>query len=156
MKAFIRLANEIINNEYLEEVDRLVVKQLVYRLKLDLSQFEEVNEKIKGQMELEADLVYLLSKYRKLTDERKFELEEQEAEVLLDVPHRNPDGYKTGAKEFRAHQLLDPNVAVERRRNSLAAALYHDLQNLSAMVFGRNKKLNELSVNYRKEMAADH
>jgi len=156
MNALQRLVKQVLTSEFLESEDRPVIKEVVYRLELDLHGFEDVNQKIQKQIEIEADMVYLLSKYRNVAAESKFDLEEEQAGVFLDSPRINNGGYKATANELKAYQLTHPDVAVKRRRNQAAQALYETLQEISMIVFGRNKKLNELSVNYRQELKADH
>lgn len=156
MDALQRLVQYIVKHDFLETEDRPVVKEVIYKLELDLETFEEVNEKLKGQIKLEADMVYLLGKYRDICNDLKIELDEEEATVFLDAPKRNDEGYKTSAKEFKAYQLAHPEIAVKRRRLVAVESLLATLTLLSKVVFARNDKLEQLSVNYRKELAADH
>lgn len=150
-----RLVLRLAKNEFLAPEDRSVVKDVVYALILDTETVEDVNEKLKGQVRLEADMVYLMGVYRDLKNEFTYELEEEEGHVLLDTPRRNDDGYKTSAKELKAHSVTNPEVAVKRRRLASVTSLYESLQLLWKIVFARNEKLEQLSVNYRKELKAD-
>jgi hypothetical protein len=152
---FQRLVKFLIENEFLETEDRLVIKDVVYKLELDLETFEDVNEKIKGQIKIEADLVYLLGKYRDACADLRFDVDEEEADVFLKTPKRNEDGYRTSGQELKAYQTADPEVAIKRRRLQQAESLYESLQLLCRVVFARNSKLEQLSVNYRKEIQTD-
>jgi len=155
MPSFQRLVKFIIENEFLESEDRSVIKEVIYKLELDLTTFEEVGDKIKGQIKIEADIAYLLGRYRDKVNEMRIELEEEEAHVFLEVPKRNEDGYKTSSREFKAYQFSNPEIAIKRRRFVVLESLFDSLQLLCRIVFARNDKLKELSINYRREMKID-
>lgn len=156
MEALKRLVQYAVHHESLDPDDRPSIKDVIFQLALDLDTVEEVNEKFKGQIKLEADMVYLLGKYRDKCNDLKIELEEEEASVFLDAPKRNDEGFKTSTREFKAYQLTNPEIAVKRRRLAACESLLSSLVLLSKVVFARNDKLEQLSVNYRKELAADH
>jgi hypothetical protein len=146
------LARQIISNEVLAAEDRTVIKEVVYAL--DLSgdhSLSDVNDKWVYQQRMEANIIYLLSRYEKAVGRAEAELDEAEAVVELDMPKEIPK--TAGAR--KAHIRLDPDVAVHRHRVMLAKELHSDLDRLAKTVFRRDKKLENLNVNYRREQTAD-
>jgi hypothetical protein len=155
MDTLSRLVAIILQNPGLDAEDRIVVKDVVYKSKLDLTSFEDVNDKIKGQVEIEAGIAYLLGKYRDQLTDLRYDLDEEESTAILEVPKKNEQGYKTSTRELKAYQSVNPEVAVKRRRVSAAESLYATFEALWKIVFARNDKLRELSINYRRDQESD-
>jgi len=150
------LAQLIMDAAHFEEEHRPDLKKVVYRLSLDsVDNIENVNEKIKSQMEMEATMVFLLGYYRGCQFELDNDIEREENLAVLDTPSKNEDGYKLSAKQFRASYLANQDVAVLRMRLSPLKSLVMNLDNLFTIVIKRNQKLEQLSINYRREQNID-
>lgn len=149
------LVRLLISSPFMESQDRLVVKGVVYKLNLDSTNLEDINDKIKGQVELEAKVSYLLGVYRTKVNELQFDLEEEESAKQQELPDKDIGGYRITDKEKKARIAVDPDVALLRRRVASLQSLYQDLQNLYRIVFNRNEKLTNLCVNYRRELKVD-
>jgi hypothetical protein len=146
------LVRQLVTNELLSSEDRAVVKEIVFALDLqgDVS-LSDVNLKWIDQQRIEASMVYLLNTYERLMAKTEAELEEIEATARLDMPK----GAAGNEQERKAYVRLDPNVAVHKDRVLNAKSLYQDLDRLAKTVFRRDKKLDSLTVNYRRELQAD-
>lgn len=155
MESFRRLTNLLLLSPCVQDHDRIVIKKIVYRLNLDSSTLEDINIKIHKQIEMEADMIYLLSTYRRLLSGAKSSLDEEEDSVLLCSTSKSTEGYKLRSKEMRAKVNLNAEVAVLRMRFSEVSLFMEELNGLARVIFGRNAKLEHLSNNYRKELSVD-
>lgn len=151
-----QLAQLIMNSPHFDEEHRPDLKRVVYRLSLDrVDNVEHVNAKIKGQMEMEATMVFLVGHYRGIQYELDNDIEREEGLATLDVPTKTADGYKTTAKQAKAQVLANEEVAVLRMKLSPLKSLVMDLENIFTLVLKRNQKLEQLSINYRREQNID-
>lgn len=146
------LVRQLVSNELLASEDRAVVKEIAYALDLQGDPtLGDVNSKWIDQQRIEASMVYLLNTYERIVDKAESELEEIEATARLDIPK----GVAGNAEERKAYVRLDPNVAVHKDRVVNAKSLHKDLDRLAKTVFRRDKKLENLTVNYRRELQSD-
>jgi hypothetical protein len=152
---FQQLARLILESPYVDPEDRLVLKQVVYRLKLYATNLEDINDKIKGQIEIEAAISYMSGKYLQKMNDAQAEMEEIEATKLSQMPDKTDIGYKVTEKERKTLLAIDPDTAIARKRFSEKQTLYKNLQSILKIVFKRDDKINNLCVNYRKELKLD-
>ncbi len=151
-----QLAQLVITSTSFNKEHRQEIKDIVFSLDLDnIEGIGDVNEKIKGQMDMEATMVFLLGFYRQRQMEMVGDLEREEGLALLDVPTKDAEGYKTGAKSAKAQVVTAQDVASLKLNLTPLKSLYEDLENLFNILLRRNRKLEELSINYRREKAID-
>jgi hypothetical protein len=148
-----RLVRELLEHECLLAGDAPVIKGLVYKLEIQASNLVEVNEKIEIQVGIEADMLYLLSKYRRYLTEDELSLDIEEAQTELD--HRTNNAEKMTVREVKASVTTEPMVALGRSRCSAKRDFWSIILWLSKMVFARDLKLKELATNYRRELRLD-
>jgi hypothetical protein len=159
------LVRQILTNSLLTSEDRQVVKDIVYGLDLTgEDSLTDVNDKWVIQQRLEASIIYLLCKYEKavgraeaVMDGVTSGLEEVEASARLDTPKEY-----SNAESRKAYVRLDPDVAVHKLRVNEAKQaileakeLYNDIDRLAKTVFRRDKKIENMNVNVRRQMTAD-
>lgn len=156
MDSYMRLAKRIVSSPIMTAEDRQVVKDILFNLSLDAKSYTDMNTKWEGQQSIEADVLYLLGEYRDKWQENQFRYEEEEAGIMIDdVPSVGPTGKKTTVKETKAYIAVNPDLAVLRRELYQYSSLFQDIQNLVKYVFARNDKLDNINVNYRRELKAD-
>ena len=159
------LVRQILTNSQLTSEDRQVVKDIVYGLDLTgEDSLTDVNDKWIIQQRLEASIIYLLCKYEKAVgrSEAILEgimsgLEEVESVARLDMPKDY-----SNVESRKAYVRLDPDVAVHKGRvleakQAILEAkeLYSDIDRLAKTVFRRDKKIENMNVNVRRQMVAD-
>jgi hypothetical protein len=150
------VAARIVSNELLNAGDRIVVKRIVHALSLDgPSQLEDVNTKTKMQMDIEADIIYLLGVYGDKLVKYDSALERMEAVKRLDIPERSLRDKKYSVADQAAILTLNTDVQKMRAKQRMAKSLNIDIDRLAKIVFRRDSKLDRLTVNYRREVAAD-
>ena len=156
MEAFRRLAKRLVTSPVMTKEDRQVVKDILFTMSLDRASFEDLDQKWQGQIESEANVLYLQSVYRDKWQEKQFEYDEEESGILIDdVPAYGSSGKKITGKEVKAHLAVHPDLAVKRRELYMYTSLFKDIQSLVKFVFDRNQKLENVNVNYRREIKTD-
>lgn len=155
MGSFERLLAEVSSNASVDSVDVSVLSEIVCYLTLHDLRPEDINEELSNQISIEANITYLVSKYKQKLEEKEFEYETTEANILLDAPKRNEEGYKAGPKEVKAYLDSNPELAVKRWDLISYKNLYNTLYSINKIVFLRYDKIKELSTNYRHELKSD-
>ena len=134
----------VLESPVLESGDVVFVKDLAWRISLDpINVVYDVNLALKAQVELEAALVYLVNKYKG---------HKARAEAAKDYR------WSLTAKLFKprsAERPLDGEYQELLNRHVEYGNLVGLLSDLAGIVYSRRDKLEQLSVNYRRE-AADH
>jgi hypothetical protein len=150
------LLQEMTSNSYIDDTDKRVLKNVIDDLRItDLTDLKDINEKWEDQVRLEAAVVYLTGKYSNKLQVIESGAEQSEALALLGIPEKNSEGRKLIAADRAAIITTNDKVRELRIRKSVLKALNRDINNLSKIVFGRNQKLENLSINVRREMSAD-
>jgi hypothetical protein len=145
-----------LQNEYLEAVDRSVLKELVYALDLQGDPtLVDINTKWVMQQRMEANMIYLSVKYEKLQAKQEGNVPEVEAACYLNLPDKREDGKKYTLDDKKQLVKVEPDLAVAKHRQRELKDLVNLLGKLSRTVFGRNQKLDHLGVNYRREILSD-
>jgi hypothetical protein len=150
---FTYLAKRLIGSTRLDAQDRAVVKNVVYALDLDgQPDLSSMDEKWQKQMRMEASMVYLIGRYTDYLQAAEGNLEATESNVRLQVPDKDPTTQKKYNKEDRDAVLsINEEVLQHRSDRDAIKSLHRDLTNLMKIVIGRNQKLENLSVNYRRD-----
>jgi N-acetylglutamate synthase/N-acetylornithine aminotransferase len=149
---FEQLTLQIVSSKVFDSKDRASVKKITNSLALDSAETtNDINYHWKNQVELEATIIYLLGKYGDILQETENQLLELETELSLSM-EKDSDG-----KKYKLETLLSANPTVQtvRRDRDVIKNLCRDLSGLSKVVFGRNQKLENLSIHYRREQLAD-
>jgi len=156
MESFTRIVKLILTSPVLDKSDRQVVKGVVYSFQLDISSMEDMHMKWTRQIEIECDALYLLGTYRKLKDEAQIDFDEAEGSAILDdIPPISDTGSKTTVHQAKAYLAVHPELAVGRRRLLEIKDLFENIESLVRIVFARNKKLENLNVDFRRELKSD-
>lgn len=143
-------------NDHLEAVDRPVLKRIVYALDLQGdSTLADVNSKWVMQQRIEADVIYLSTKYEKKAARQERISDEVEAACYLSLPDKRDDGKKYTLDDKKHLIKIEPEVAVAKDTLIEVKDLVNLLGKLSRTVFGRNQKIDHMGVNYRREISAD-
>lgn len=155
-RSFQLLVGLILENEYLDPSDRQTVKDIIYGLNLTSDgSFDDINNKWEMQIELETLIVYLVRKYTKVLAGVSKEHDDMFADKRLSVDDYSSAGKKYTAEDKKSLVRLDPDLNVLIDRSLNINLLVQDLQDVMRIVFGRNQKLDHLTVNYRRELAND-
>lgn len=148
------LEGRILQHPYLKEEDRAVVAKLCYLIRIE--ETGDINEYHRSQIEAEAGAVYLKSKYDEIMDKFGTLIEKHKAGRYCELGSRDDEGLKwtkAGKNEWllatdaKYVALLDTFKEAER--------LYTMLRELTNIIFSRDRKLEQLSINYRREAEAD-
>lgn len=149
-------AARVLNSGYLDRSDHCVVERVAYALSLDgPGVLDDVNTKTKMQMDIEADVIYLVGVYSDKLARYESALERMEAVKRLDIPERSASDKKHSVADQAAILTINSDVQKLRVKRNGAKSLSKDIDRLAKIVFGRNDKLNLLTINYRRELAAD-
>jgi hypothetical protein len=135
----------ILKSPVIERQDYQLVKSIAKSYPIsDVNVIVDVNVTMKDQVDLEAAVVYLNNKYK-----ANFERAEKEATLLK---HRLQK--KNGVRSVENH--LDADY-IELSGYCLECELLSDvIKDLAKIVIDRQKKLEQLSVNYRRESPPDY
>jgi len=154
---FLPLMARIIRNPSLDSDDRPWVKKLIDSLNVaKRKDFEQIDDMWEHQMKMEAIMVYLLGKYGDQYEDADDLLGEIESTFKVDIPIKDPEsGYKRTKDDIDSILLQNEEVREAREAKRSNKSLNNDMQYLSKLVFGRNQKLENLTVNYRRMIAAD-
>jgi hypothetical protein len=150
------LIKEIVLQTCLDVTDRPAIKELVAGLDLEGDEsYQDIVTKWKTQVRLEATFLYLQAKYTRLFAEAQAEYTNEQAEMKLVCPDRDMDGSRLTVEAKRVLISTDPSMKKLSDRISKLKVLVDDLDRLSYVVFGRNKKLENLNIDYRRQLKAD-
>lgn len=155
-QSFRRLIALIMESPYFKTEHISIIKAVCLKLNLQSSSLQHINKKIQDQIEIEADIIYLLGKYRVEYYETLCLYEEVSGCSLAKVPSATDEGFRRNIKEITALVDSDPDVAVLKNKYLGMKSLYKDLQNIFQIILARNENLNHLSNNYRKELTVDN
>lgn len=145
-----------LQNDHLEATDRPVLKRVVYALDLQGDPtLVDINSKWVMQQRIEADMIYLSTKYEKKAAKQDRATDEIEAACYLDLPTAREDGKKYTLDDKKHLIKVEPEVAVAKDAQIEIKDLVNLLSKLSRTVFGRNQKIDHMGVNYRREISAD-
>lgn len=145
-----------LQNDYLEAVDRPVLKRIVYALDLQGDPtLADINTKWIMQQRIEADIIYLSTKYEKKAAKQERVTDEVEAACYLNLPDTREDAKKYTLDDKKHLIKVEPEVAVAKDALIEIKDLVNLLSKLSRTVFGRNQKIDHMGVNYRRELQAD-
>ena len=151
------LENEIKLHPHLKIEDHQVVSKVCNYIRI--SSTEElgiINEALRDQVEIEAACVYLTSKYGRLLNKLEQRLDEHKAGKSVELGSKDDEGLKW-TKQAKEQWLLamDAQYATQTEVISKCHTLITMLRGLSTIVFNRDRKLEQLSVNYRKDLEFD-
>jgi hypothetical protein len=139
----------------LKEEDRKVVKYVCENLRI-MDDPGMINEYFRLQVENEATMVYLLARYGEMMDRMRDVLAKHKAEITLDLGSKDEEGYKRTKNSREAFLLAtDARYISLLDLTQIAERLFFTLKNLSDIVTKRDDKLEQLSINYRREQEAD-
>ncbi len=149
------LADHILAHAYLKEIDRAVIRNLCSSLALR-EELGAVNQSIIQQVELEAAVAYLVSKYSGLCDAVQRGIDDLRTGRLVELGSRDDAGLRwtANSKEQWLRENSPPYV-IQSQVLRECEALVSALKSLHAIVFGRDRKLEQLSNNYRREILTD-
>lgn len=145
----------ILANESLKVEDHSVITNVCTGIRIS-SEAGDINEYFRRQVELEASVVYLSSKYGALLDRWRRLLDKHKAIQSVELGARNTEGLKwsKGSKE-EWFLSMDPKYVVLKDQMHTVEKLFFTIRDLYTIVFDRNKKLEQLSINYRRETEID-
>ncbi len=149
------LENHIRSHPYLKVEDQAVVSKVCLQIRLS----EDpglINSYLREQVEVEASVIYLVGRYSGLVSKLEKRLKESRAGFVFEMGDRSDSGFKIN-KADKEDTLLATNAkyALQVEILSDMGDLLNVLRGLSTIVFKRDFKLEQLSVNYRIEMRVD-
>lgn len=149
------LENLILSSPALKAEDQAVIKHVCLNLRIE-QEHGFINDYFRRQVEIEATAVYLTGKYNALLERWRRIIGQHKADKFMELGSKNDDGYKW-TKEAKEQWLLstDARYTVLSEQAQEAERLLYILRDLSNVVFTRDKKLEQLSINYRRESEAD-
>lgn len=148
------LEQQIISHPHLKEEDKAVVTQLCEFIRIDTE--ADINEYFKLQVEAEAGVVYLKGKYSRLLNKFASIVEKHRSGKSVELGSRDPEGYKWN--KASKHEWLtgtDARYAALVSTHKDVEVLSSIIKDLAQIVFNRDRKLEQLSNNYRREMQVD-
>ncbi len=148
------LQNLILSNPYVKVNDHNVVVSVCSKLPIE-SDPGHINEYLRLQINAEAGAVYLTGKYLNIAAILEDRLEEKESEVCIGLGDTSEGGYKLTKADKKSQLLFNPEYFTLRTQLRGIKSLVVLLERLSMVVFRRQPKLEQLSVNYRRETEAD-
>lgn len=144
MKPIQLLLREALTSPILEPGDVPVLKDIALKMSIDaVNVVLDVNTAIRGQVDLEASITYLCNHYRGL--KARLELERDRVWHAAGLRHGKQSAERNLDEEYQ--ELL-----TRYTEHSLFCTLLDDLREIT---FRRNDKLEQLSVNLRREALAD-
>lgn len=151
------LEKHILSHKMLKLEDNAVISQVCYQIRIE-DDPGKINEYHRTQVGSEAAMVYLTSKYGELVVRLKKKRDSYLIQKSLELGSTNEiDGKKWTSKKAKQEWILmtDPDFALLAEKVDDAANLASLVQGLFTIVFGRNDKLEQLSINYRREAEID-
>lgn len=153
MSYFGKLARQLLYGP-LEEEDIPSVKDLIMSLEAKFNSLGAINDLINKQIELEAGTVYLLYKYTVKLEEATIRYEDEKARIFIGTPDRMFDRKVT--RELRESlSTTDESLKQLLEDKTKLDVFCRALQQLQRLVFARDRKLEVISTNYRREIHAD-
>ena len=149
------LRDLLLSCKAIKDEDRSIVSNLCETLRID-QDYGFLNDYFRMQVQIEATQIYLLGKYNLLLDRWESLIDKHKAEKAFELGDRNQEGYKW-TKESKEQWLLnsDARYILLREQAQEVKRFLGILKDLYTIVFTRANKLEQLSINYRREMRAD-
>jgi len=135
------LVGFILKSPMLDGVDVTLVKSFVKTLTIQhVNVVMHVNQALKDQVDLESTIIYLYNKYHRLKYMKESEKDRIWYGLVKVNGSRSPDNH------------LDPLFVTTDMEYIEYISLSDTFQQIQKLVQDRQKKLEQLSVNYRKEL----
>lgn len=152
---FTLLENLIVSHPHLKQEDHAVISKVCRLLEIQ-EEHVLINEYHRRQVELEATAVYLTGKYTALVKRFESVFNKHRAGKSVELGERNDEGLKW-TRIAKENWLLGTDARYIALVDTLAEAqrLLMMLKGLSDVIFARDNKLEQLSINYRRETEAD-
>lgn len=149
------LEQTLVKHSRLKIEDRKVVKEILDHIRISEKE-ELINEHIRTQVQAEAGIVYLSYRYQNILRRLDRNNEEYRAGVSYTIGSVDDEGHKW-TKQGKEETLIatDAKYLGRLERIDEMQSLCNLLRGLSTIVFNRDRKLEQLSVNYRVEAKAD-
>lgn len=151
------LASRLVGNRELAPKDRPYVKKIIYQLNLDAETSpRDQNDRWAVQQRMEAAIIYLVGVYSDHVTAAKRNLEDAKDEERLELPEKDSDTGRKYNKEDR-EALIGRSADVRDKRDQLddSQALLRDLVKLEQTIIRRNDKINDVSINVRRQEEVD-
>ena len=148
------LEDLIMKHPRLKEEDKAVVKKICTLLRIE--ELGDINAYHRLQVEAEAGVVYLKSKYGSICSKCQSVVDKHRSVKFLELGSRDSEGLKW-TKAGKCEWLLSTDAKYSVLLDLLEEVeeLNAVLRELSHIVFSRDRKLEQLSINYRREAEAD-
>ena len=145
----------LLSSKALKQEDNPVISGVCSMLRIE-QDHGFINDYFKQQVNLEATAVYLTSKYGALVDRWNRLIDRHKADRCMELGGRNDDGLRW-TKEAKEQWLLntDAKYVVFMDQQQEAERLLCTIRDLATIIFSRDKKLEQLSINYRRESEID-
>lgn len=151
------LAARLSNNDELKPEDRPRVKRMVYQLNLDNETTpRDQNDRWAVQQRMEAMIIYLISTYTDHVIAASRNMEWARDDERLTLPDKDPDTSRKYNREDREALIgQSSDVRDKQEQKDASDALLRDLKKLEATIIRRNEKVNDISVNVRRQEEVD-
>jgi hypothetical protein len=156
-ECFIELANFVVSNEAFCKNHVKILEDIVYSLELEsTNNIIDINKAWKVQVDLEVAVVFLVGYYNSKLSKSNIVSDHKYSEALLSVPDKPTNSLrKYTVDEKKSLVKIDKSVYRGMLVNSLLSDLVKNLESLQRIVFSRNKKLESLTINYRRELESE-
>lgn len=152
------LVIHLVENEELDPKDKPRIKKVIYQLSMDeLDRSpKDQNSRWADQQRMEASIIYLVGKYSDYVIAAKRNLEDAKDDERLDLPEKDGETNRKYNKDDR-EALINRSADVHDKRDQLDAlqSLLRDLIKLEQTIIRRNDKLNDVSINIRRDKEVD-
>lgn len=145
----------ILSNAALKAEDFDAVKKLILLIRL-VDDPTTINQVLASQQEAEALAIYLKNRYTSILAKYDMHVSSYKAQKLMELGGKSPDGYKL-AKTDKENYLLSYDaryVALLESRKPMQSLL-DVLSDLFESATKRDRKVEQLSNNYRQEVRVD-
>jgi len=155
MQGILLLQRFISNHPYLKVEDSSVVQRICEGLTIT-DNTGYINEHFRQQVEMEASVVYLANKYVVLVSKLQEILINHKAGKFIELGDKTDEGYKWTLKGKEVWlRGTDLEFLMHCENLIKAEQLLDVLKDLRSIVFNRDRKLEQVSNNYRKEVEID-
>lgn len=144
----------ILSHPNLKVEDRAVVSRLCFLIRIEDT--GDINEYYRLQVQAEAGAVYLKGRYDAISARLRKSLDNHRAGRSVELGSRDDEGLRW-TKLSQEQWLLgtDPKYVVLNEMFREAERLHSLIKGLSDIVINRNGKLEQLAINYRREVEVD-
>ena len=149
------LETAICDHPFLKVEDRNVVVSICNKIRIS-DDPGSINVYFREQVDAESAITYLLNRYISLIEKLNQLMNKHRAEVFLGLGDKTEEGYKW-TKQSKEERLIatDSKYLSQLDQMNKAENLINLLKGLNTIVFNRDRKLEQLSINYRREFEAD-